>query len=93
MFIAVVISILCKLFMATISRHVFINIFQTELFSVVNFYHRLLEKNASFLVILKSPKVWKKLEKFGLGSFKFLVDFLSLSLDFIIDNLKQIVCN
>ena len=28
------------------------------------------EKNMSFLVIAKSPKVWKKIEKIGLGSFK-----------------------
>ena len=27
------------------------------------------EKNMSFLVIPKSPKVWKKVEKIGLGSF------------------------
>ena len=28
------------------------------------------EKNMSFLVIAKSPKVWKKVEKIGPGSFK-----------------------
>ena len=28
------------------------------------------EKNMSFLVIAKSPKVWKQIEKIGLGSFK-----------------------
>ena len=29
------------------------------------------EKDMSFLVIPKSPKVWEKYEKIGLGSFKF----------------------
>ena len=56
--------------MVTITRHVFINIFQTEHSLTVKFAMRY-EKNMSFLVIVKSPKVSKKVEKIGLGSFKF----------------------
>ena len=52
----------------TITRHVFINIFQTEHSSAVNFAMGY-EKNMSFLVIAKFPKVKKKDEKIGQGSF------------------------
>ena len=55
--------------MVTITRHVFINISQMAHFSAVNFDTGY-EKNMSFLVIPKSPKVWKKVEKIGLGSSK-----------------------
>ena len=55
--------------MVTITRHVFINIFQTEHFSAVKFAIGY-EKNMCFLVIAKSPEVWKKVEKIGLGFFK-----------------------
>ena len=55
--------------MVTITRHIFINIFQTGYFLAVKFSMGY-EKNTSFLVILtKSPKVWKNVEKIGLGSF------------------------
>ena len=54
------------LIMVTITRHVFINILQTKHFLAVNFSMGY-EKNMSFLVIAKSPKV----EKIGLGSFKY----------------------
>ena len=55
--------------MVTITRQVFIDFFQTKHFSAVKFYMGY-EKNMSFHVIPKSPKVWKKVEKIGLGSFK-----------------------
>ena len=55
--------------MVTITRHLFINIFQMQHFSAMIFYMGY-EKNMSFLVIPKSPKVRKKVEKIGLGSFK-----------------------
>ena len=56
--------------MVTITRHIFINICQTEHFSAVKFAMGY-KKNMSFRVITKSPKVWKKkVEKIGLGSFK-----------------------
>ena len=58
----------CVSLMVTIIRYVFINIFQTECFSAVKFAMGY-EKNMSFLVIPKSPKVWKKVEMIGLGSF------------------------
>ena len=60
-YIAVAYILLCKLNYGyvTITRHVFINIFQTEHFSAVKFAMGY-EKNMSFLVIGKSPKVWKK---------------------------------
>ena len=45
--------------MVTITRHIFINISQTEHFSTVKFAIGY-EKNMSFLVIAKSPKVWQK---------------------------------
>ena len=51
-----------SLIMVTITRHLYINIFQTEHFSVVKF-DMCYEKNMSFLVIPKSPKVWKNVEK------------------------------
>ena len=64
------ISYCVSLIMVTIfTRHIFINIFQTERFSAVKFAMGY-EKNMSFLVIAKSPKVWKKSKKIGLGSFK-----------------------
>ena len=55
--------------MVTITREIFINIFQTEHFLAVKFAMGY-EKNMTFLVIAKSPKVWKKVEKKGLSSFK-----------------------
>ena len=48
--------------MVTITRHVFIDFFQTKHFSAVKFYMGY-EKNMSFHVIPKSPKVWKKLKR------------------------------
>ena len=51
------------LIMVTITRHVFINIFQTKHFLAANFFTGY-EKNMSFLVISK------KVEKIGLGFFK-----------------------
>ena len=56
--------------MVTITRHFFINIFQTQHFSAMEFY-MVYEKNMSFLLVIpKSPKVGKQVEKIGLGSFK-----------------------
>ena len=55
--------------MVTITRHIFINIFQTEQFSVVKFAMGY-EKNMSFLLIAKPQKFWKKVEKVELGSLK-----------------------
>ena len=52
------ISYCVSLIMVTITRHIFINIFQMEHFSVVKFAMGY-EKNMSSLVIPKSPKVWK----------------------------------
>ena len=46
---------MCKLIMVTITRHVFINILQTEHFLAVKFAMGY-EKNMSFFVILKYPK-------------------------------------
>ena len=63
------ISYCVSLIMVTITRHVFINIFQTAHFSAVKFAMSY-ENNMSFLVVVKSPKVWKKVEKIGLGFFK-----------------------
>ena len=54
---AVAYILLCK-FNCTITRHVFINIFPTEHISAVKFGTGY-KKNMSFLVIPKSPKVWK----------------------------------
>ena len=49
--------------MVTITRHIFINIFQTERFSAVKFSMGY-DKNMSFFVIPKLPKVWKKVERY-----------------------------
>ena len=61
------ISYCVSFIMVTITRHVFINVLQTEHFSAAKFVMGY-EKNMSFL-IAKSPKVWEKVEKIGLGSF------------------------
>ncbi len=58
-----------SLIMVTITSHIFINIFQTVHFPAVKFT-RGNEKNTSFLLIPKSPKVWEKSEVIGPGSFK-----------------------
>ena len=55
--------------MVTITRHICINIFQTEHFSDVKFAMGY-EKNMSVLVIAISLKVCKKVEKIGLDFFK-----------------------
>ena len=62
LYIAVAYILLCKLIMVTITRHILIDIFQTERCSAVKFAMGY-EKNISFLVIPKSPKAWKKLER------------------------------
>ncbi len=54
--------------MVTITSHVFVNIFQMVDFSAVKFTKGY-EKNMSFLLIPKSPKVWQKSEAIGPGSF------------------------
>ena len=54
--------------MVTITRHVFINVFQTIQFSAVKF-DKGYDNNYSLLVIPKSPTVKKSL-KIGLGFFK-----------------------
>ena len=54
--------------MVTITTHVFINIFQMEEFSAGKFAMGY-QKNMSFLVIAKFPKVEKKLKNIGLGFF------------------------
>ena len=59
--------LLCKLFMVTITRHVFTNIFQTDHFPAVTFSMGY-EKNMSFFVIAKSPKVWKRLKRLDWAS-------------------------
>ena len=59
-----------NLIMVTITRHVFINIFQTEHFSAIK-CDMGYEKNMNFLVI-SLKKVWKKVLKIGLGLFKHL---------------------
>ena len=53
------ISYCVSLIMVTITRHIFINIFETEHFSAVKFDMGY-EKNMNFLVIAKYPKVKKK---------------------------------
>ena len=58
-----------SIIMVTLTRHVFINIFQMEHIYAVKFAMGY-EKNMSFFVIPKSPKVFKKVEKIGLGFFK-----------------------
>ena len=45
--------------MVTITRHVFINIFQMGPFSAVKFGIDY-EKTRNFLIVPNSPKVWKK---------------------------------
>ena len=55
LYITVAYILRCKLIMVTITRYVFINIFQTEDFSAVKFAIGY-EKYMSFLVIAKSPK-------------------------------------
>ncbi len=67
-----------SLIMVTITSHIFINIFQTVHFSAVKFT-RGNEKNMSFLLIPKSPTVWKKSEAIGPGIFKCLWDNGSLA--------------
>ena len=51
--------------MVTIIRHLFINIFQMQHFWAAKCYMGY--ENMSFLVIFKSPKVGKKVEKIGLA--------------------------
>ncbi len=58
-----------SLIMVTITSHIFINIFQTVHFPAVKFT-RGNEKNTSFLLIPKSPKLWGKSEVIGPGTFK-----------------------
>ncbi len=58
-----------SLIMVTITSHIFINIFQMVHFSAVNFT-RGNEKNMSFLLIPKYPKIWEKSEANGPGTFK-----------------------
>ncbi len=55
--------------MVTITSHIFMNIFQTAYFSAVKFT-RGNEKNMSFLLIPKSPKVGEKSDAIGPGTFK-----------------------
>ena len=57
----------CSLIMVTITRHIFINNFQTEYISAMKF-DRGYEKNMSFLVIWYHNL--QKFEKIRLGSFK-----------------------
>ncbi len=54
--------------MVTITSYIFINIIQTVHFSAVKFT-RGNEKNMSFLLIPKSPKLWEKSEAIGPGTF------------------------
>ena len=63
LYIAVAYIAYCvSLIMVTITKHIFINIFQTEHLSALK-YAKGYKKNMSFLVISKSPKVWKKLKR------------------------------
>ncbi len=71
------ISYCVNLLTATITSHIFINIFQTVHFSAVQF-SRGNEKNMSFLLIPKSLKVWTKYEAIRPGSFKLLSKFLHI---------------
>ena len=69
LYIAVAYTLLCKLnYMVTISRHIFINIFQTEHFSALKFALGY-EKN-ELSCDTKISKSLKKVEKTGLGSFE-----------------------
>ena len=54
------------------TRHVFIDFFQMKCFSAVKFYMGY-EKNMNFHVILNFPKILKKVEKIGLGSFNCII--------------------
>ena len=56
LYIQLPISYCVSLIMVTITRHVFINIFQTEHFLAVKFSMGYV-KNMTFLVIAKSPRV------------------------------------
>ncbi len=67
-----------SLIMVTITSHIFINIFQIVHFSAVKFT-RGNEKNMSFLLILKSPKVWEKSEAIGPGTFNYSDTGLTLA--------------
>ena len=58
-----------SLVVVAIARHIVTNIFQMGRFSAVKFAMGY-EKNMSFLVIPKSPEVWKKVEQIGLGFFE-----------------------
>ncbi len=75
--------------MVTITSHIFINIFQTVHFSAVKF-PRSNEKNMSFLLIPKSPKVREKSEAIGLGTFNpwymCLWNFLNFKFDLTCHN-------
>ena len=62
------ISYYVSLRMVAITRHVFIHIFYTVLFSAVSFDMGY-KKSITFLVIPKSLKLEKKNEKIGLGFF------------------------
>ena len=74
-YIVVAYILLWSLIMVTIkTRHIFINISQTEHFPAVKFDMGY-EKNMSFLVIPKSPNLWKKVEKTGLGSFNWSITY------------------
>ncbi len=64
-----------SLIMVTITSHIFTNIFRMVHFSAVKFT-RGNEKNMSFLLIPKSPKVWEKSEGIGPGTFKVAFLFL-----------------
>ena len=55
----------CVSLMVIITRHVFINIFQTEHTSAVKFDIGLYEKNVSFFLISKSQKVFTNQKKIG----------------------------
>ena len=71
--------------MVTIARHAFI-IVQTEHIIDVKFSVGY-EKNMGFLVIAKTPKVWKKNEKIGLGSFNRSTDKWKWWIKKIIENM------
>ena len=63
-----------SLIIVTITRHVFINIFQTEYFSAVKYCHGLWEKY-ELSCDTKISKSLKKVEKIELGSFKSNVNY------------------
>ncbi len=64
-----------SLIMVTITSHIFTNIFRMVHFSAVRFT-RGNEKNMSFLLIPKSPKVWEKSEAIGPGTFNITISFI-----------------